>query len=257
MKEIVVFTGCFIAGTLVRIQRNPDLPHKNWKAIEDIQVGDFVLSRPKDGSEIQEYKPVINTFSLTKKPIWVIEFAELVENIREHDSSSHTIIATPNHLFWVSGSASCSLELNSFESSTGQWYRLDQLDSGDVLQDSTGKLYVVLFTIQLYQTEEAHIAWARDPDDKVDENGWKFDLEKIKQTGRIVGNYSFNSYRKSDEYGTELDSDKKYMPYLADVYSIDVQDYYTYFVGKATGIWVHSINCEVPKNPQAQENLYG
>ncbi len=41
LKEITTFTGCFIAGTLIRVQRNLDLPHIMWKQIEDIRNGRF------------------------------------------------------------------------------------------------------------------------------------------------------------------------------------------------------------------------
>ncbi len=43
LKEIPALTGCFIAGTLVRVQRDLNLPRRIWKKIEDIQVGDLVF----------------------------------------------------------------------------------------------------------------------------------------------------------------------------------------------------------------------
>lgn len=77
--------GCFIAGTLVKIKPIDD-PNDIWnttysKPIEQLQIGDLVLSRPEDGTETQEYKPVVNTFYFKQKPIWVVKFSELVEDI--------------------------------------------------------------------------------------------------------------------------------------------------------------------------------
>ncbi|MFH7767827.1 hypothetical protein ACE01R_17805, partial [Acinetobacter sp. BSP-28] len=105
LKEITTFTGCFIAGTLIRVQRNLDLPHIMWKQIEDIQIGDLVLSRPEDGTDIQEYKPVVNTFKLDKKPVWVLRALELVDDFSNNPTLPSEIIATPNHPFWVCGIA--------------------------------------------------------------------------------------------------------------------------------------------------------
>lgn len=152
------FIGCFMAGTLVRVQRALNLPRRIWKKIEDIQVGDLVLSRPEEGIEIQEYKPVVNTFKLEKKPIWLLSALELVDDFRNNPTYPKNVIATPNHPFWVCGWASISGELDSLELyDKGKWCRLDQLMDGDVIQ-SDDKYYVVYFATPLYQTEQPHIA---------------------------------------------------------------------------------------------------
>lgn len=237
--ENTQFIGCFIAGTLVGVQRDLNLPRIFWKNIEDIQVGDLVLSRPEDGTDIQEYKPVVNTFKLEKKPILALEVSEVVDDIQSLGSGSHTIIATANHPFWVCGWASVSGELDSLElDDKGKWCRLDELMDGCVIQ-SRDKYYVVHFVTPLYQTEQPHIAWAMDPENIADESGWKFNLEEIKQSGQIIGRSSYNTYYQENMHG-----EREYEPYLADVYNFEVQDYHTYYVSGAN-LWVHNTNCGV------------
>lgn len=211
--------GCFIAGTLVRVQRDLNLPRRIWKRIEDIQVGDLVLSRPEDGTEIQEYKPVVNTFKLEKKAIWLLSALELVDDFRNNPTYSTEVIATPNHPFWVCGSASISGELDSIELyDKGKWCRFDQLMEGDVIQSELG-YFVIHFATPLYQTEQSHIAWAVDPENSMEGCGWNFDLEEIKQSGRIIGDFSYNLSYKEDMHGV-----REYQPYLADVYNFEVHD---------------------------------
>ena len=243
LKEITTFTGCFIAGTLIRVQRNLDLPHIMWKQIEDIQIGDLVLSRPEDGTDIQEYKPVVNTFKLDKKPVWVLRTLELVADFINNPTLSSEIIATANHSFWVCGIASIAGELDSLVLTQGRWSRLDQLNNGDVVQ-SNNKYFVVLHATQLYQTEEAHIAWALDPEG--DGYGSAFDLNTIRETGRINGKFAYNSYHSENEQG-----ESEYIPYLADVYNFEVEDYHTYYVGTRS-FWVHNTNCGAFTNPNDQ-----
>lgn len=229
--------GCFIAGTLVRVQRDLNLPRRIWKKIEDIQVGDLVLSRLGEGTKIQEYKPVVNTFKLEKKPIWLLSALELIDDFRNNPTYPKNIIATPYNQFWVCGWASISGELNSLELyDQGKWCQLDHLMDGDVIQ-SDDKYYVVHFATPLYQTEQSHITWAMDPENRMEECGWNFDLEEIKQSGQIIGDFSYNTYYQENMYG-----ERQYLPYLADIYNFEVQDYHTYYVGGAC-LWVHNTNC--------------
>ncbi|TCB75802.1 hypothetical protein [Acinetobacter sp. ANC 4177] len=243
LKEITTFTGCFIAGTQIQVPKDTNLPSYYWKSIENLKVGDLVLSRPEDGSEIQEYKAIVNTFKLEQKPIWVLSALLLINDFSNNPTLSSEIIATPNHPFWVCGIASISGELSSLEFTKGRWSRLDQLSNGDVIQ-SDDKYFVVLHATQLYQTEEAHIAWALDPEG--DGYGSAFDLNTIRETGSINGRFAYNSYHSKNEQG-----ESEYIPYLADVYNFEVEDYHTYYVGTRS-FWVHNANCRAFTNPNDQ-----
>jgi hypothetical protein len=57
----------FVAGTLVHTD-------KGLVPIEQIKVGDMVLSKPESGEGELAYKPVVNTFVHEDKEVWLAEF---------------------------------------------------------------------------------------------------------------------------------------------------------------------------------------
>jgi hypothetical protein len=59
--------GCFIAGTLVHTR-------EGLRPIEEIKVGDYVLSKPEDGCGKPEYKKVLKTLRLRKKRFGVLRY---------------------------------------------------------------------------------------------------------------------------------------------------------------------------------------
>jgi hypothetical protein len=82
--------GCFIKGTRVQTQQG-------LKRIEDIKVGDYVLSSPEDGTGKPEYKRVVNTFVHSDKTITSIGY------YKEGSNQARVLKATGNHPFWVEG----------------------------------------------------------------------------------------------------------------------------------------------------------
>ncbi|MFZ6760928.1 polymorphic toxin-type HINT domain-containing protein [Undibacterium sp. Ji50W] len=78
--------GCFVKGTLVHTQ-NGLVP------IENIRVGDWVLSQPEETGELA-YRFVANTFVYQDKDIYRVSYVN-EQGILE------SIFATPNHPFWV------------------------------------------------------------------------------------------------------------------------------------------------------------
>ena len=107
------YSLCFEAGTLVTTQRG-------LVAIENIQVGDQVLSRNMLTGE-NEFKPVLQTFVNEKN-----------EFIRVH-VNGEVIKATPEHPFYVVGSgftqASNLQEGMTLMLSTGEYVIIDQLEN--------------------------------------------------------------------------------------------------------------------------------
>lgn len=97
MKNI----DCFVAGTLVHTS-------EGLKPIEQIRVGDWVLSKPEFGEGEQAYKRVTKTVSFEEKEVWTIAISEKdvtdpsVETFY-HSKECTRIVATPNHPFWVVG----------------------------------------------------------------------------------------------------------------------------------------------------------
>lgn len=85
----------FVAGSLVHTQAG-------LKPIEQIQVGDFVLSKPANGQP--EYKRVSKTFEHHDKEVWLIDYRVVEpDNFRKGTKDTGYFIATANHPIWVKG----------------------------------------------------------------------------------------------------------------------------------------------------------
>jgi hypothetical protein len=55
LRAQIALTGCFVAGTPVHTK-------EGLRPIEQIKVGDYVLSKPEDGKGKTAYKPVVKIF---------------------------------------------------------------------------------------------------------------------------------------------------------------------------------------------------
>lgn len=62
--------GCFVAGTLVHTK-------EGLRPIEQIKVGDLVLSKPESGEGAQSYQPVTKTFSYENRELYLLPMTEL------------------------------------------------------------------------------------------------------------------------------------------------------------------------------------
>ena len=109
----------FVAGTLVHTD-------KGLVPIQDIKVGDLVLSKPvlskpEQGSGDIEYKPVISTFTSPKKErIFKVEyFNETVA--KQGEKGRNYILCTSNHPFWVTRQP---------EGTEGEWLSAERLPAG-------------------------------------------------------------------------------------------------------------------------------
>lgn len=100
MRKPVV--GCFVAGTLVHTK-------DGLKPIEQIKVGDWVLSRPENPEEgtATAYKRVSNTFRFENKPVVSLSWFQRPaddptgEKYGGLKSTFDWVFATPNHPVWV------------------------------------------------------------------------------------------------------------------------------------------------------------
>ena len=263
--------GCFIAGTLVRVQRDNALEHILWKAIEQLKVGDLVLSMPEDGStEEKAYKRVVKTFKSSTKQKIV--------------SPVYDIFCTENHPFWV---------VEGRARSDGTWVRADDLNWNDSLYQ------LAAVTYGWDKAEPRYNAWQRDPYElgglyliATDQDGiaiflkdnfgtWIADQnvgmvdfragypQKIFTNDKesFLGSHCYVSdvltdglnykYLDKDKHQAEIafyndlldrfivpdwENGEKSEIYSDYVYNIEVEDYHTYFVGEA-GVWVHNTNC--------------
>ncbi|WP_379929214.1 polymorphic toxin-type HINT domain-containing protein [Marinicrinis sediminis] len=100
--------NCFTAGTLV-------LTDQGDKPIEEIEIGDNVLSRDEDTGE-QAFKPVTQLFRNERSVIYDIYVGDEI------------IETTYNHPFWVAGE---------------EWVLAEDLEVGDQLQQADGTLLTI------------------------------------------------------------------------------------------------------------------
>ena len=85
-KSVPCFGACFVAGTQV-------LTDKGLKNIEDIKVGDFVLSKD-EVTKKSDYKPVVNLFVTHPVKLYTITYKDAV-------GDAYEIKVSGEHPFWV------------------------------------------------------------------------------------------------------------------------------------------------------------
>jgi Pretoxin HINT domain len=199
--------GCFIKGTRVQTQQG-------LKRIEDIKVGDYVLSSPEDGTGKAEYKRVVNTFVHSDKTITSIGY------YKEGTNQARVLKATGNHPFWVEGIG---------------WTRADLLKKHQILRMADGSRAEVSDQFPVYRTHQKNIGWVQQWGDIENSDGSLMDYANyapLPATGTSI-------YLDQDIYNSDE-------PYLrVDVYNLEVEDFHTYYVGGggSDGIWVHNTNC--------------
>ena len=213
----------FVAGTLVHTD-------KGLKPIQDLKVGDKVLSKPEDDPNGKlSYQKITETHNFEDKSIHLLR---LVESSSDNISTTIEIFATPNHPFW--------------EVDVG-WTRADLLRHGDEVILSNGNKAIIFEWSPVLRTANANIGWVA------------IDLEGIGKTNAENGyliNFSNNEistpFLSLDNWLNEQVNYWDYAPngitwadsyedryFISTVYNITVENTYTYFVGK-DGIWVHN-----------------
>jgi hypothetical protein len=199
--------GCFIKGTRVHTR-------EGLKPIEEIQVGDYVLSSPEDASGQPEYRQVVNTFKHEKKRIFRITYS-----LPDRKDAFTWVTATGNHLFWVEGVG---------------WKRADKLKHGQVLRAADGSRRVVASVASIYRTKQEGIGWI-SAKTTVDVEAW----------GSCFDYANYAAFPDPEEKFLYIDAEilKSENPFLeVTVYNFEVEGHHTYFVGSG-GIWVHNTHC--------------
>lgn len=225
--------GGFIAGTLVHTQ-------DGLKPIEQIQVGDWVLSRPEnpeDGTETA-YKRVVNTFRFEDKPIarfsWKIrpEDDPTGEKYEDRTAEREWVWATPNHPVWFQGHGWMAID-SLHEPSKDHKTTMEDAEEweGPVLRMADGRAGHIGVASDLFQTDQPHVVY-EDKGDRLYEEGTTWDFSQFPPE-------SINCFECFDEENWPVDKFNDAIPFTATVYNIEVEDWHTYFVGE-TGLWVHN-----------------
>jgi len=241
----------FVAGTLVHTD-------KGLVPIEQIKVGDLVLSKPKCDKEEQAYRQVRGVFkSFEKIEINRISFIplEIINSLEAHSSSANTmyLYCSYDHPFWVVGE---------------RWLPAGQLTNGNsiLLRDSkTAMIIEETFPLLASEVKDVAIGCTRDGymsigsrDSIIDFRGRKPVL--VGGGGSIYkSSYSCEEFWHVSEEKIELPSNDNHPLvqemmaathkidenwYVTDVYNIEVEEFHGYFVGNA-GIWVHDASANI------------
>ncbi len=200
----------FIAGTLIHTETG-------LKPIEQIQVGDFVLSKSETGE--QAYKCVLQTFTHPPK-----RFIQVNYSFDDARDIAYPINTTMNHPFWVIDKGwTLAEDLNCFSPKN----KLELCDNRQVTLEAKNDVYV---------SEQPGVGWTPCHTDDTSQPGdlWDFVNHRLVATRvpaleKIQYNRYFDpSYRHHHTHFLKLP-----------VYNLEVEDFHTYYVGKH-GVWVHN-----------------
>jgi hypothetical protein len=198
---------CFAKGTLVHTE-NGLVP------IEQIKVGDRVLSKHESNTGEQAYKHVTKVYE--HEPTRVVRLMYRYDASRE--SLGGGIYTTVDHPFWIENTGWTEvrkLKLRSEEA----WI---PTHDGKKVLNSGVKLVMA--------TARSNVGWLSKTGDLLDEYGYEWDFES---------NSCPNPNVYSDEDITSYENLMK-----VPVWNLEVEDFHTYYVGK-DGLWVHNKNSAI------------
>lgn len=244
-------TSGFVAGTLVHTD-------KGLVPIDKLKVGDMVLSKHESGEGEQAYKRVVKTFkSAEKMPIVRVSF---YGQRTDGQYGQMHIFCTDNHPFWVIGKG---------------WRLASQLihdDSGyyDSLIDLNERpIDLIDWMCFLRTTSVPDIALSANSIEWKEHDGFSMMIDFRNNKPILIGGGGSLFSGISDSRSWHPDEDIHYLPkndtdaetqfyyqaidedfrraddelfnnlYRAYVYNIEIEDFHTYFIGKA-GIWTHA-----------------
>ena len=225
-------TSGFAAGILVHTD-------KGLVPIEQIKVGDMVLSKPEDGHDEQVFKPVINTMQTENVEVCLIKciikevYKKASEEWRSIEYDEFTYITcTPNHPFWVESKG---------------WVIASLLEDDDEFQLADGCIAIAYgagdnqgVARTIYIREGYAYGWNLVSDaENDDESVYSINVElnegKTKQINPVKDPVQKEIKKK---LGWWRDYQQRYS---CTVYNFEVADTHTYYVSEL-GIWVHNAN---------------
>ena len=196
--------------------------------IEQIKVGDWVLSKPENGGE-QAYKRVLQTFA--HKPERIVDLQYVLPG---QDSTAgkpihlRRISVTRNHPFWTKEQGWTAVsELENYPSKT-------------TLVDISGQSIEFRRLTNVYISDQPTVGWTPNHMGAWDSPGALWDYEAHKLIAESV-----MPLETLEETYRDLRDPESIDPaffFTAPVYNLEVEDFHTYFVGEH-GIWVHNQNC--------------
>jgi len=221
--------GGLVAGTLVHTD-------KGLVPIEQLKVGDMVLSKLENGHGKQVYKPVVRTIATENVGVRLVTCVlkdilddvsrKFVKPIKYEELTN--IVVTIDQPFWVVGKG---------------WIQAGDIQGHDLFELSDGRLAVVYkggaFTAAkpIYHIPGNIRGWTVYNDEYNDDEAVyyeDFDLTPDVMRQRDIGEPYFDRY-----LGWHKDHNQRY---TCTVYNFEVADTHTYYVGDI-GVRIHDTNC--------------
>jgi len=202
--------ACFAAGTLVHT-KDGLIP------IENIIVGDLVLSKHESGDGEPEYKYVTRTYEHKDRSVIYVRVAGMAP-----EPKAYSCILTPEHPIWKPNKG--WVEVGTFRS-TWPSQRVELLlhDDGSFVTQ-----------LPMFKHSDADSAWIPSinlPRVVREGRGVLININTLEMSGSIDPIHS--DYVK--RFGRGRDEDL----FKTTVYNIEVEDFYTYYVTDG-GLWVHN-----------------
>ena len=265
--------GCFVAGTLVHTK-------EGLRPIEQIKVGDLVLSKPESGQGEQSYQPVTKTFSYENRELYLVGMTEL-------DRVTGKVLRYETEYFAVSGSHPIWVEyysqldskldgdklvfettitpVNAWVTVEDYYFKSWHLLSNGVVDEHPGPdAYAVLANgSPVVISRPNRIVKGHAPDEGVQFGGndacWQENCmakrirfgargaENLQGPGSYThlgdaedANYDYTGYDVDSPFSL-VKLSGGHLPMRRTVYNIEVANTHTYFVGEL-GLWVHNKN---------------
>ena len=254
---------CFVAGTLVHTK-------EGLRPIEQIKVGDYVLSKPENGVGEPSYQQVTRTYEYEDREVyfaaWTVEDLE-VPRMHPVDRSQWErgyVVVTGAHPFRVKHVTALDEEsLLNIAHEVNAWLSIDEMIKMDQdrrsahggigfnfyveLADGRVASLVYFEAILQHRQPDLGIGFYRDPrfwdllgtairftkDGPVatlDSNGWSY-VENILYEDDAV-DYDY------DDKDSLVTQSMGFLPMRRKVFNIEVENTHTYYVGEP-GVWVH------------------
>jgi len=232
------------SGFPARTRINTD---KGLVCIQDINVGDLVLSKPQNGQGELCYKPVLRTVSYENKEIWKLHYFEIqastdISKLHKdkllqlsHKGKLSGVAMTADYLFWVKDSG---------------WTRLDELKNGQIIKTMNPDVVALVFMVNpLRKTTMPNIAGGYHVRNLFDADRKGFDIENVDY-------FDLFKYDKSGLCGIpdqnspsplKMNGQNVYVledTFKLTVYNVEVADYDTCFIFN-DGLWVHNLSTKV------------
>lgn len=235
--------SCFVAGTLVHTQ-------EGLRPIEQIKVGDYVLSKSESGEGEVSYKRVVKTFEREGQEVWFVGYSVLDGSKKEE-----FVVATADHPFHVKRTINCSQEI--YEESV--WVKTYDLYCRQERGDTTifeladgreAKCGLVGPIIALKSPARGVVFTSLGVGDGNDDWGVDFSKDTPAYLGwelRYGSTLPISTFpdMPSDLLYGDLAPDAVtsvtcgHTPLLNTVYNLEVEDTHTYYVGEL-GVLVHN-----------------